>query len=285
MCGQPENFVHISTAKYNPFLNFTVCLTTLHSNFSDAKRLVEFIEMHRILGAQRIVVYNENVSGEIHRYLEMYKSSKFVDVYQWKVPSDVDIHYHGQIAMVNDCLYRYMYISKYVSFVDVDEMIIPVHNYTWNDLILTLERKTSRIPKAGFIFKNVFYNLNFEMDEEAANNSLIKENRVLSLLYTKRENFIFEPYLRSKVIVNPRRVTVMDVHYIEEVLKGFSSYFVNTDMAVLQQYREFYNSRLYTREAKRKRYWLVNRIMFRYSKDLLNRILYIKNIMEPKEQT
>ena len=42
--------------------------------------------------------------------------------------------------------------------------------------MLTLERETSRIPKAGFIFKNVFYNLNFEMDQEATNNSIIKEN-------------------------------------------------------------------------------------------------------------
>lgn len=36
-----------------------------------------------------------------------------------------DIHYFGQIPALNDCLYRYMYKSKYIALHDPDEFILP----------------------------------------------------------------------------------------------------------------------------------------------------------------
>lgn len=36
-----------------------------------------------------------------------------------------DIHYFGQVPVLNDFLYRYMYQSRYVSLHDPDELILP----------------------------------------------------------------------------------------------------------------------------------------------------------------
>lgn len=36
-----------------------------------------------------------------------------------------DIHYQGQIPANNDCVYRYMYQSKYLLLHDPDEVILP----------------------------------------------------------------------------------------------------------------------------------------------------------------
>jgi len=38
-------------------------------------------------------------------------------------------------AALNDCLYRNMYKSKYVAFLDIDEIIVPRQNYTLIQLI------------------------------------------------------------------------------------------------------------------------------------------------------
>lgn len=53
--------------------------------------------------------------------------SGFLNVSRGWLPSHGpgDLHYFGQIAALNDCLYRNMYRSKYVALHDVDELILP----------------------------------------------------------------------------------------------------------------------------------------------------------------
>ena len=280
---QPRNILYISQRNQNLRWNFTVCLAPIHSNFSDTNRLVEFIEMHRILGAQKIVVYNISIGPAVNRYLEMYKSSTFIDVHQFQLPSNFERYYaemkqwykyYSQIGAINDCLYRYMYTSKYIAFVDLDEMIIPVHNYTWNDLMSHLEQIPANQTKCGFAFQNIFYDLYFTNDEEIERNETIKQNRIFSLLKTKRSHHVFEHFIRSKLIVNPRRLNVMSVHKIIKVCGACNVYKVGIDTAILHHYRYF----------KKRPHWMVDRTMLRYSNDLLSRIIHVKNIMESKKE-
>ena len=51
------------------------------------------------------------------------------------------MHYYGQLAAANDCLYRYMYTSQYIAFIDLDELIVPRGNLTtWGQLFDQLEK-------------------------------------------------------------------------------------------------------------------------------------------------
>ena len=65
-------------------------------------------------------------------------SSGLVEVIPWTISKHLnvshswqparspgDIQYYGQIPALTDCLYRYMYQSKYVSLQDIDELILP----------------------------------------------------------------------------------------------------------------------------------------------------------------
>lgn len=36
-----------------------------------------------------------------------------------------DVHYHGQIPALNDCVHRYMYKTKYLLMHDPDEVVVP----------------------------------------------------------------------------------------------------------------------------------------------------------------
>lgn len=53
--------------------------------------------------------------------------SRFLNVSQGWLPEHGpgDLHYFGQIPALNDCVYRYMYRSRYVALQDIDELILP----------------------------------------------------------------------------------------------------------------------------------------------------------------
>ena len=39
--------------------------------------------------------------------------------------SPSQIHYYGQVPALNDCVYRYMYQTRYIALHDMDELILP----------------------------------------------------------------------------------------------------------------------------------------------------------------
>ena len=86
--------------------NFTICLSPIFGYYKNVNQLVNFIEMHRLLGVNKVAVYNYSISSEVGAYLEMYKSKGIVDIYQWNLPEGFDAYYRAQRAMLSDCLYR-----------------------------------------------------------------------------------------------------------------------------------------------------------------------------------
>ena len=140
--------------------NFTVCLGPLF-DYQDENALIEFIEMHRILGVEKFAIYNQSIRVNMLPVLQLYSHLKLIDLLPWTLPIDVaKIHYHAQVMMMNDCLYRYMFKSKYVAFIDTDEMIIPREDYTWTELVTRLERDQRRrnVDTCGLLFQCLIFN-------------------------------------------------------------------------------------------------------------------------------
>jgi len=121
----------------SPEVNFTVCVPPPHNHFNDYRRLVEMIEVNRMFGAQRLVFYNYSTGPDVATVLRRYESEGLVSVIPWRIPLLVDtwppgeppvkpeIHYFGQVAALNDCLYRNMFTSRYIVFTDLDELLVP----------------------------------------------------------------------------------------------------------------------------------------------------------------
>ena len=140
--------------------NFTVCLGPLF-DYQDENALIEFIEMHRILGVDKFAIYNQSIIANMLPVLQLYSQLKLIDMLPWTLPIDVvDIHYHAQVMMMNDCLYRYMVRSKYIAFIDTDEMIIPREDYTWTELVLRLEteQRQRNVNTCGILFQCMIFN-------------------------------------------------------------------------------------------------------------------------------
>uniref|UniRef100_A0A3Q2D5R7 Glycosyltransferase family 92 protein n=1 Tax=Cyprinodon variegatus TaxID=28743 RepID=A0A3Q2D5R7_CYPVA len=199
----------------------------LHSNILQyrinlkANNLVQTLEMLQLLGVNRVVIYKTNCSAEVQRVLEYY--SGLVEVIPWSMAKylkvsrrafydrdPADIHYFAQIPALNDCLYRYMYQSKYMALHDPDELILP------QSLLAMLEKKHG--DDSCYNFENHMIPSNFvKPPPEPATLppqdlwQKISGENILTHLY--REPFNPLPGRQNyKIIINPRAVFELTVH-------------------------------------------------------------------------
>ncbi|KAG1938681.1 glycosyltransferase family 92 protein [Pimephales promelas] len=144
--------------------SFTVCISVMY-DYENVLGLVQAMEMFRLLGAQRVVIYKTNCDSDIQKVLDYYVKSGFVEIIPWTIKKHIDVsngwrksdspgqlHYYGQIPALNDCVYRYMYQSHYLALHDMDEFILPLKVKSWTDLLRELENTYG--TNVGFEFEN-----------------------------------------------------------------------------------------------------------------------------------
>ncbi|GFR88103.1 UDP-galactose:beta-D-galactoside beta-1,4-galactosyltransferase [Elysia marginata] len=219
--GTSQNYSMDSTTQTpnkDRVVEFTVCIPALW-DYDNAAQMVEKLEMVGLLGAGRVVLYNTSIGSNVRAVLEFYSrlwangnGTLEVVVHSWKLP-DLSIHYKGQIAAMDDCLYRYGWLSKYMVFDDLDEFIVPQRHDNWSQLIAEREKLNPR--HAAFMFRCTVMNKDhtspvpgFEAD------ALRYGSSVLS--FTQRDVYISGPVNKSKIIVNPRKVESIGVHHVYE---------------------------------------------------------------------
>ncbi|XP_041654549.1 galactan beta-1,4-galactosyltransferase GALS1 [Cheilinus undulatus] len=213
-------------AKSDSFqFNFTVCFSTMF-DFTNLLQLVQSVEMLQLLGVNRIVIYKTSHSPEIKHLLDYYTQKGVVEVIPWLMTkylnvsrswrpdlSPGDIQYFGQIPALNDCVYRYMYESRYVALHDVDELILPQSVNSWSELLPQLEEKYGK--DKCYLFENHVFPNNILLPSPTSQ-TLPPQSRwnkvpglnILAYLY--RETYVQQS--NRKFIVNPRVVFETSVH-------------------------------------------------------------------------
>jgi hypothetical protein len=82
----------------------------------EARFLAEWIELHRLVGADRFFLY-DNFSVDDHReVLAPYVERGIVTLHDWPVEK-------GQLPAYNDCLERHREDSRWIAFLDLDEFL------------------------------------------------------------------------------------------------------------------------------------------------------------------
>ena len=263
-CDTPLNYLRIKPAHLsNPPRhdhhhrhphNYTVCVTPFNFNYNNVDQLVEKVEVDRIMGANRFIFYNYSSGPDIAPYLQAYVAEGVAEVIQWKLPvrvdnwpsvaaAEVDVHYFGQLAALNDCLYRAMFDSKMVVFTDMDELIVPKKHRKWRDMVAFLNHKGQ--GSAGtFIFQNSFFRTEWTDDNRLGSGSSSSSSnsalRIMSLAKTKRERYIYPWGMRSKYICDPLKVEMVGVHNIWRfVNESFTELDVPADIGLLHHYRSW----------------------------------------------
>ncbi|GIY07816.1 glycosyltransferase family 92 protein [Caerostris extrusa] len=113
----------------------------------------------------------------------------------------------GQIAGINDCIYRHMSSNSYVTIVDLDEFITPRHVMTIQELMLVHERRGRMI--GSFVFRSCVFCLEYKQD--------IFPHYIphfITQTCVRRENWIYPFLIRTKYIVKPSRVIMAGVHHV-----------------------------------------------------------------------
>ena len=245
---------------------FTICVSPLHHNVSP-NQLVEFIEINRLFGADHFVLYTmlTNTSA-LQPYLDYYIKNQLVSIYPWHIPEGINsLHYHGQVATLNDCLYKSMYVTKYTVMVDLDEIIVPTKHTDWTEIIdqQSLGMDTSSI--GSYSFQCVFFKTEWPPDQTYLNNTLVTKYDIQTLLKTKRERKLFPHGERSKIMVIPERVGHVGVHIVMKYWnRKYRTVNVPSTEAMMFHYRNW--------EEPNKPIELEEKRMHKFADDIIHRV-------------
>ncbi|XP_014215249.1 uncharacterized protein LOC106644315 [Copidosoma floridanum] len=217
-----------------------ICVKPLHYDYNRVLQLVEFIELHRILGASHVTLYNDTLGEEASCALRYYEAQGIVTVLPWHhldMISQREIRTEGLFAALNDCLYRSMYDYEYLALLDLDEFIVPRHEDTILDLIRWMGSRVNTKTTGAYSFQNAFFYLQWPDDPMVTTSSRATEAGLVTLRKTRRRSKLHPHKQRSKYVCRPRDVIETGNHFVWEFVPGHGTANVPADAAILHHYR------------------------------------------------
>ncbi len=239
--GSPKLLIEnrVVDSESREMTDFGVCLQTPMYGKETLQSIYEFIEVHLLLGVKSFTFYTQIKLEEFKRALRIYKDLD-IELVSW--PSafkfSYPVHYYGEVLAIHDCLYRNMNRTKYLAFVDLDEVITPLLDTTWAGMFGRLPA-TSNI--LGYVFDStLMVNHNTVSTTELATmqNKLCDKVQVPKYLkVSKRFTCTFAHPRRSKFILLPEKATHLDIHTICNG-NSFNRVFVAHNVSLIYHYRK-----------------------------------------------
>lgn len=247
-CETPLNPIKINSIKpATSERTFTACLMPLNFNYSRDFELIEWIELNRILGAEKFVVYNYSSADNVKRVLKYYSERGLAEVVQWQLPMGVDtfpkenkpteIYYFAQVAALQDCFYRNQFKSEFIVNIDVDEFIIPHSKniYNWSDMIQSLSNDSG-----AYLFRNAFFRKEWNTTKVVIPNRYIAETfKLVTLQKVEHEKKVWLPKQRSKYIARTSDVSSLMIHDVPGIQNGKKLETVPLEIGLLHHYRNW----------------------------------------------
>ena len=188
----------------------------IHNVYNNIMQLIEFVELHRILGVNHFIFPVKDIGEDVNAVLDYYKNLNILTILTWNLPINSNlIHAEGQLSALHDCLYKSRGNFQFVIMVDLDEFIIPRTHETYDDFLsnLAIDRKVQLSEVNSFIFANAFFYLNAPDDGKAA--MLCEDEDVSKLRTLIKTNRVLQPNSygdRSKYVVNPLSTLQLSIH-------------------------------------------------------------------------
>ncbi|XP_067005537.2 uncharacterized protein [Anabrus simplex] len=169
-CDKAQNILKVRYSTPPEKKDFVVCvkgLDFLHKDLS--VRLVEWIELLGILGADKVVLYELQAHPNISRILRYYENTHQVEVIPLTLPGkhpNAPFLQHmyltnkltekrkHEVIPYNDCFYRNMNSYRFVVLLDIDEVIMPKSMSSWRELI---EHVNTTKKASCYYARNVYF--------------------------------------------------------------------------------------------------------------------------------
>lgn len=234
---------------------FAVCVKGLDFLYDDLSvRLIEWIELLNILGADKIFFYNLQVHPNISKVLDYYEAEGKIHVTPLTLPGgqpNVPGFQHlylskktnhkrqNELIPYNDCLYKNMYRYEFIALLDIDEVIMPKNDdMTWHDLMRRVLPKGLKIKNEtypSYNVRNVYFfdswNHEHGWKRDIPKYMHMLQHVVRATNYTKPNQYV-------KCFHNPERVLTLHNHFPLACLGGTCQSFpISTEDAQLQHYR------------------------------------------------
>lgn len=289
-CDNTTNNLRVIYEKPPQKKDFAVCvkgLDFLHEDLS--VRLVEWIELLGLLGADKVFFYELQVHPNISKVLKHYEQAGQIQVTpislaggQPNVPALQHLYLtkktshkrQNELIPYNDCFYKHMYQYHYIALLDIDEVIMPVKSNDWKDLmnvVLDKALKLKQEPRASYNVRNVYF-----LDDLLHSHGWVKgiPKYMHMLQHVYRSKNYTKPNQYVKCFHNTEKVLTLHNHFPLSCLGGVcTSYPVQTGDAQLQHYRaDCVKTLKKTCEKEFKGKDVLDTTIWRYRDELVGRV-------------
>ncbi|XP_054716445.1 uncharacterized protein LOC129225929 [Uloborus diversus] len=171
-CTEPRNIFKIHLDDIDKKQNFAICLKPLYFNEDVYHRLLEWLELQFILGADVVNIYAYKLHPKIWNAINSYSESGKVIVKNFSLPVDTYEMLLRQdktmerlwqkrryeMIVYNDCFYKHIHSHKYVINLDLDEAIVPKFHNSWVHLLENASLENPNLKRSASIsVANVYF--------------------------------------------------------------------------------------------------------------------------------
>ncbi|MPC21722.1 hypothetical protein E2C01_014718 [Portunus trituberculatus] len=233
--------------------NFAVCVKGMDVNEDISLKIVEWLELLFLLGADKVFLYDLGIHPNISKILEHYESKGKVDVRSLTLPGEqptarglvrrflkakITHKRQNEVIPYNDCLYRNMNLYRFIILIDIDEVIMPRTVPSWKELLEQVAPQAMSgedHPYVSYYARNVYF-LDSMQDKHGWAMDVPRFMHMLQHLY--RASKYTKPTSYIKAFHDPQLVLTMHNHFPFSCLTpSCSHYRIPTEVAHLQHYR------------------------------------------------
>lgn len=287
-CDKAVNCLKVHNSRPDEIKDIAVCvkgLDFLHADLS--VKMIEWIELLRILGVDKIFLYKMHVHPNISKVLDYYHNSGFVQVTPLTLPGDLpntpvlqhkylqnhqSVKRKCELIPYNDCFYRNLYSYKYMIPLDIDEVIVPQREESLGQMVDRLKKsyfEAHNHHPDSLNFRNVYY-LERYMSQEKYPEEIPDYMHMLRHIYRAKSVSSMHKYVKSILFLE----SVLTVHNHFPIScnnRLCLNYKVNPEEGLMQHYRKDCFDKLTSCENYRKEY-IKDTSLWRYKDRLLPRV-------------
>lgn len=211
--------IHVDPPKLT---NFTICVKPLNFKNDISSRLLQWIIINQVLGADKFELYLENIPPStltfllslerlLNGRLNLHWHAKINNAVILDPGKNVWQKRRYEVIAYNDCLYRNIHTSQFIIPIDIDEIIVPRHVSSWGALMHNV-LNNNKNNFASYTVRNAYYLRQFNKRRS------ILQDKIFFFESTVRSEFSEEKESGKSFVFTQNTLTVFN-HYSLEVLK------------------------------------------------------------------
>ncbi|XP_075739691.1 uncharacterized protein LOC142785132 [Rhipicephalus microplus] len=211
-----------------------VCIRPIHGPNLSLWKVVEFVAHYRSIGANSFYIYDFDAPSGLKLLLAWLQSAGVdVKLIPFKlIASSGDVHSHGQLPALYDCIFRSMSRMEYYIHVDFDELIVPVRHRSIPVMLREMERESSH-RLGSLVVSNRYFCADYPLNINYSDQKYVP---LQTRLFTLHNEDMTHAGLTKNIGLS-RAVCEAAVHTVARLCKAYKEVLVDSTVAIMNHYR------------------------------------------------